>query len=78
MRHQRRGLQHTDDHQFDRSLRELDVVIVTLRSLQAPTRFLAGMGDAWQRFEANTCLKSGAKNFQRAATATGLKIAVSL
>jgi len=76
------ALQYTDDHQFDREIklkRNPDVVIVDSKIIaEAPTRFfVAGMGDAlatW--FEAQTCSKSGAKNFAGGmATATALTIA---
>jgi glycerol dehydrogenase len=76
------ALQYTDDHQFDREIklkRNPDVIIVDSKIIAgAPTRFfVAGMGDALSTwFEANTCLKSGAKNFSGGlATATGLSIA---
>jgi glycerol dehydrogenase len=76
------ALQYTDDHQFDREIklkRNPDVVIVDSKIIaEAPTRFfVAGMGDALSTwFEANTCLRSGAKNFSGGlATATGLSIA---
>jgi len=76
------ALQYTDDHQFDREIklkRNPDVVIVDSKIIaEAPTRFfVAGMGDALSTwFEANTCLRSGSKNFSGAlATAAGLSIA---
>jgi glycerol dehydrogenase len=76
------ALQYTDDHQFDREVklkRNPDVIIVDSKIIaEAPTRFfVAGMGDALSTwFEAQTCFKSGAKNFSGSlATATALTIA---
>ena len=78
----REALQYTDDHQFDREIklkRNPDVIIVDSKIIaEAPTRFfVAGMGDALATWiEAQTCSKSGAKNFSGAtATATGMAIA---
>jgi glycerol dehydrogenase len=76
------ALQYTEDHRFDREIklkRNPDLVIVDSKIIaEAPTRFfVAGMGDALSTwFEAQTCLKSGAKNFSGGiATAAGLSIA---
>ena len=76
------ALQYTDDHQFDRVIqlkRNPDVIIVDSKIIaESPTRFfVAGMGDALSTWiEAQTCLKSSAKNFSGSlATATALSIA---
>jgi len=76
------ALQYTEDHRFDREIklkRNPEVVIVDSKIIaEAPTRFfVAGMGDALSTwFEAQTCMRSGAKNFSGGmATATGLSIA---
>jgi glycerol dehydrogenase len=76
------ALQYTEDHRFDREIklkRNPDLVIVDSKIIaEAPTRFfVAGMGDALSTwFEAQTCMKSGAKNFSGGmATAVGLCIA---
>ena len=76
------ALQYTEDHQFDREIklkRNPDVVIVDSKIVaEAPTRFfVAGMGDALSTwFEAQTCFKSGARNFSGSlATAAALTIA---
>jgi glycerol dehydrogenase len=78
----REALQYTEDHRFDREIRlkrNPDVVIVDTKIIaEAPTRFfVAGMGDALSTwFEAQTCFKSGAKNFSgSSATAAALAIA---
>jgi glycerol dehydrogenase len=63
------ALQYTEDHRLDRVVelkRNPDVVIVDSKIIvEAPTRFfVAGMGDALATWiEAQTCAKSGAKNF---------------
>jgi glycerol dehydrogenase len=76
------ALQYTEDHQFDREIklkRNPDVIIVDSKIIaEAPPRFfVAGMGDALSTwFEAQTCFKSGAKNFSgSSATTTALTIA---
>ena len=78
----REALQYTEDHRLDREIklkRNPDVVIVDSKIIaEAPTRFfVAGMGDALSTWiEAQTCEKSGAKNFAGGiATATGLTLA---
>ena len=78
----REAVQYTDDHQFDRVIilkKNPDVIIVDSKIIaEAPTRFfVAGMGDALATWiEAQTCSKSGAKNFSGGMpTATGLAIA---
>jgi glycerol dehydrogenase len=78
----REALQYTEDHRLDREVilkRNPDVVIADSKIIaEAPTRFfVAGMGDALSTWiEAQTCQKSGAKNFAGGmATATGLTLA---